>query len=160
MGKCTQPTPHLLSPEFTPRAVERLAELRQKRNQRFEESASKKLFCVIDEVTLLRPFGSSGIMRKQIEHLIAPTEDPRYVMHIAELHTPNLPVMLGSTTIFDFEDRLLPSIVYTEQFDGSLILQEEEQVDRRVKGFDRLRAVSLSRKQSVQRLCALRRAFG
>ncbi|MFE7124933.1 helix-turn-helix domain-containing protein [Streptomyces sp. NPDC057617] len=142
------------------REVERLVDLRQHRRLRFEGAPPKRLISVIDEVTLIRPFGDSGIMRRQLDHLIALTEQhSRYVMRIAELRKPNLPVVLGSTTIFDFEDMLLPSIVYTEQFDGAFILQEEEQVDRRVKGFDRLQKASLSHKGSAQRLRDLRSAF-
>ncbi|MFE1961729.1 helix-turn-helix domain-containing protein [Streptomyces sp. NPDC059479] len=145
----------------SPREIERLVALRQLRRKRFEEAPlnSKRLISVIDEVTLIRPFGNKGIMRRQLDHLIALTEHPRHTMRIAELSKPNLPVMLGMTIIFDFENRLLPDIVYTEQFDGAFILQEEKQVDGRVKAFDRLQNASLSHKRSAQRLRDLRKAL-
>lgn len=146
-------------PESTPRTVERLVELHQNRIQRFEGSAPNRLICVIDEATLIRPFGGIEVMRRQLDHLIAMTEDSRHSMRIAELTKPNLPVNLGMTTIFDFEGRTLPTIVYTEHFDGAFILQKEEEVDRRVKAFDRLQSFSLSRDQSSQRLRDLRMAL-
>ncbi|MEV8412461.1 DUF5753 domain-containing protein [Streptomyces niveus] len=143
-------------PEATPSEVERLVEFHQKRVQRFEGSAEKKLICVIDELTLVRPYGDSGVMRRQIDRLIALADNPQFVMRIAELSRPNLPVMLGSTTLFEFDDKLLPEIVYAEHFDDASILQEAGQVHKWIKHFDRLRQVSLSREQSVHHLCKLR----
>ncbi|WP_066948718.1 helix-turn-helix domain-containing protein [Streptomyces lushanensis] len=142
----------------SPHEVERLVGLRLQRRKRFEDepTTGKRLIAVIDEVTLMRPFGNKGVMQRQLDHLITLTEHPRHTMRIAELRRPNLPVMLGMTVIFDFENRLLPDIVYTEQFDGAFILQEEKQVDGRIKAFDRLQNASLSHQRSAQRLRDLR----
>jgi transcriptional regulator with XRE-family HTH domain len=139
------------------REVERLVELRRERRERFEKASPKRLICVIDETTLIRSFGSAVVLRRQLDHLIALTENPRYTMRIAELNRCNVPVMLGMTTIFDFAESQLPDIVYAEHFDGAFILQEEQQVDRRKKAFDRLQDASLSPKRSAQRLRDLRK---
>ncbi|MFE6031390.1 helix-turn-helix domain-containing protein [Streptomyces niveus] len=144
-------------PDATTREVERLTELRVVRHQRFDAAKVKQLICVVDELTLVRPYGSTAVMRRQLDHLIALMDDPRYTLRIAELTKPNIPTNVGMTVIFDFEEQVLPAIVYAEHFDGAFILQDEEQVDGRIKAFDRLQAASLSHSRAAQRLRDLRK---
>jgi hypothetical protein len=139
-------------PDAPDAEVERRVDLRSQRRKHFEDAAPKRLICVIDEVTLLRPYGSPEIMRRQVEHLLSLTENARYTMRVAELGKLNVPTGFGPTTIFDFEERGLPDIVYSEYFEGAFILQEEQQVDKRIKAFDRLLGASLSHAHSAQRL--------
>ncbi|GAA3196704.1 helix-turn-helix transcriptional regulator [Streptomyces ramulosus] len=128
-----------------------LVELRQQRQAKFAETPGKELVCVIDEVSLLRPVGNARIMRRQVQHLIELNEDPRYQLRLAELNR-SLPSEVGSTMIFDFAEKLLPTIAYSENFDGGLVIQDEESVDRRVRKFDMLRHMSLSPTATTQKL--------
>ncbi|MFJ2007765.1 helix-turn-helix domain-containing protein [Streptomyces chartreusis] len=130
-----------------------LVDLRMKRQQRFEAAdADKKLICVIDEGSLKRRYGTPQVMQEQLEHLIDLAGSARYLIRIAEQDRYDLPVHLGSTTIWDFSAQILPDIAYAEVFDGGLIFQDEEQVDKRTKAFDRLRRASLSPQRSIQRI--------
>ncbi|MDN3267043.1 helix-turn-helix transcriptional regulator [Streptomyces sp. MA15] len=130
-----------------------LIDLRMERQRRFETAdENKKLICVLDEGALRRRYGTPQIMHRQLEHLIERAASPRYVIRLAELDRYNLPVYIGSTTIWEFAARILPDIAYSENFDGGLIIQDEEQTDARKKVFDRLRQASLSPQRSVQRL--------
>ncbi|MBP5935471.1 helix-turn-helix domain-containing protein [Streptomyces sp. LBUM 1476] len=131
---------------------EALAALRAERQTKFASVPGKRLICVIDEVALRRTVGSPEIMRRQVEHLIQLEGNPQYQLRLAELGRCNLPVELGSTTIFDFAERVLPTLVYEEGFDAGLIIQDEESVDRRAKVFDALRVGSLTPPKTVQRL--------
>ncbi|MFI6208073.1 helix-turn-helix domain-containing protein [Streptomyces sp. NPDC051041] len=135
------------------RQREALVALRVERQRRFREApADKKLICVIDEGSLRRGYGSRQIMRRQLEHLIELAACPRYLIRIAEQSRYNVPVHIGSVTIWDFSARILPDIAYTEVYDGGLIFQDEEQVDARIRGFDRLRGMSLTPERSLRRL--------
>ncbi|MFE0680629.1 helix-turn-helix domain-containing protein [Streptomyces sp. NPDC058961] len=128
-----------------PHVHDDLWELRKERQARFNAAENKSLVCVVDEATLLRPVGSSPTtMRQQIEHLLELMDDPRYQLRLAELGNYRVNVELGSTTVFDFAQQILPTIAYAEAFDGGLIIQDEMMVDRRVKEFDALRAASLA----------------
>jgi transcriptional regulator with XRE-family HTH domain len=130
-----------------------LLELRMARQRRFEAADDdKKLICVLDEGALRRRYGSPRVMQQQLEHLIALTGNPRYLIRLAEQDRYDLPVHIGSTTIWEFAARILPDIAYTETYDGGLIIQAEEQTDQRKKEFDRLRRAALSRQRAVQRL--------
>ncbi|WP_328349357.1 helix-turn-helix domain-containing protein [Streptomyces sp. NBC_00445] len=130
-----------------------LVDLRMERQQRFRSAgADKKLICVIDEGSLRRRYGTPQVMHQQLEHLIDLASSPRYLIRIAEQDRYDLPVHIGSTTIWEFSARILPEIAYAEVYDGGLIFQDEEQVDKRKKAFDRLRGASLSPQRSIQRL--------
>ncbi len=130
-------------------------ELRQERTARFAAApADKHGIFIIDEATLLRPFGSAQVMRGQLEHLLELSANPRYQFRLAELGRYNLPVELGPTTIFDFAGRL-PTLVYAEGFDGGLIIEDDEAVDQRVKAFDALLHASLAPHQARRRISDL-----
>ncbi|WP_276319314.1 helix-turn-helix domain-containing protein [Streptomyces griseoviridis] len=132
---------------------EALVGLRMERQLRFRSAAEdKKLICVLDEASLRRRYGNPRIMYQQLEHLIDLAGSPRYLIRIAEQDRYNLPVHLNSSTIWEFAARILPDIAYAEVFDGGMIFQDEEQVDKRKKAFDRLRGASLSPQGSVRRL--------
>lgn len=140
--------------------VDRLVELRLERAERFNQAApTKKLICVIDEATLRRGFGNEQIMLRQFDRLIELAQQPTYHVRIAQLRQFNLPVMIGQTTILHFAEKVLPDIVYSEHFDGALLIQDQEQVDRRDKALTRLRSASLERGRSLQLLRDLRKSF-
>lgn len=140
------------APGKSEQEIERIIELRAMRQQRLMREPGKKLLCVLDEVTLVRPYGSREGMRRQLEHLISLADDPDIGFNLVELTKPNLPVQIGTTTIFDFADGQLPDIVYIERSGGGLYLQEEHEVDEHVKGFDRLMIASLGQRATVRRI--------
>ncbi|MFJ6572245.1 helix-turn-helix domain-containing protein [Streptomyces sp. NPDC091292] len=152
----------LQTPEYARALIERgrgsrsrhesLLQLRKERQARFAAATDKRLICVIDEAALRRLVGSPQIMRRQVEHVIDLSANPRYVIRLAELNRYNLPVELCTTTLFDFAGRILPTVAYAESFDGGLIIQDEESVDRRERAFDALRAASLTPPKTVQKL--------
>ncbi|MEW2133165.1 Scr1 family TA system antitoxin-like transcriptional regulator [Streptomyces sp. NPDC005435] len=150
----------LQTPEYARALIERgrgsksehdkLVRFRAERQQRFA-AADRKLICVVDEAALARPVGSAEIMRGQLKHLIALTHDPRFQLCLAPLHDYNVHVELGSTTIFDFAGHL-PTIAFAEGYDGGLVIEDEQMVDRRVKAFDSLAAQSLASHAMRRRL--------
>ncbi|MFF4508976.1 helix-turn-helix transcriptional regulator [Streptomyces sp. NPDC001401] len=139
----------------TPQEREARTQLRQERTARFADaSADRHGMFIIDEATLLRPFGSPQIMRGQLEHLLELSADPRYQFRLAELGKCDLPVDLGPTTIFDFAG-MLPTLVYAEGFDGGLIIEDDQAVDQRVKAFDALLYASLAPRHTRRRISNL-----
>ncbi|WP_037909138.1 helix-turn-helix domain-containing protein [Actinacidiphila yeochonensis] len=140
------------SPAREAQEAERAVELRAMRQLRFAEAGDRKLLCVLDEVTLVRGYGTRQVMRRQLEHLVALSERPDISLRLVELTRLNLPVQIGTTTIFDFADGRLPDIVYIERPNGGLYLHDESEVDEHVKGFDRLLYASLGHHATVRRI--------
>ncbi|MFE3881777.1 helix-turn-helix transcriptional regulator [Streptomyces lydicus] len=147
----------VMCPNDSEREIARRVELREERADRFARSEGKKLIVVIDESTLLRPYGSYEIMRRQLDHLISLRDNPRYLMRIAEQGRLDMPTLIGPTTIFDFAEQVLPDLCYMEHYLSGLLLQEKEQVNVQAMAFDRLRNACLRRDVSTRRLRALRR---
>ncbi|MGA5323291.1 helix-turn-helix domain-containing protein [Streptomyces seoulensis] len=152
----------LQTPEYARALIERgrgttsqheeLIRLRAERWERFVAAPEKKLICIVDEASLRRPVGSPAIMRGQLRHLIELTSHPSIQLRLAPLNNYKVHVELGPTTTFDFAGHLLPTICFAEGFDGGLVVDDEQMVDRRVKAFDALAASSLSPIATKRRL--------
>ncbi|WP_256076998.1 helix-turn-helix domain-containing protein [Streptomyces sp. BpilaLS-43] len=139
-------------PGATAEEIDKRVQFRLERQARFRESQSARYLCLLDEVTLIRGFGSREIMRGQLAHLVELSLDPRFSLHVVELSRLDTPTGIGQTMLFDFEERLLPTVLYEERHESGLVCQEADEVDHRSKGFDRLLNVSLSKKRSQQRI--------
>ncbi|WP_343235953.1 helix-turn-helix transcriptional regulator [Streptomyces sp. SID10815] len=135
-----------------PEEIDKRVQFRLERQAHFQESQSTRYLCLLDEVTLIRGFGSKEIMRGQLRRLAELADNPRFSLHIVELSRLNTPTGIGQTMLFDFEEELLPTVLYEERHESGLVCQEPDEVDHRSKSFDRLLEVSLSRKRSKQRL--------
>jgi transcriptional regulator with XRE-family HTH domain len=140
------------SPEPDRRGTDRIIELRAMRARRFMEESTAELICVLDEVTLSRGYGTRRIMREQIEHLIELAAHERITFRLAPYASLNVPVQIGTTTIFDFTADQLPAIVYVERCNGGLYLQDQEEVDDYARGFDRLMVASMGPTGCLKRL--------
>jgi len=140
------------SPEPDRRTAERIMELRAMRAQRFLRESTAQLICVLDEVTLSRGYGTHPIMRRQIEHLMELSAHERISFRLAPSAKLNLPVQIGTTTVFDFTADQLPAIVYVERCNGGLYLQDRQEVDSYERGFDRLMVNSLGPASCLQKL--------
>ncbi|MFJ7193122.1 helix-turn-helix domain-containing protein [Streptomyces bacillaris] len=132
--------------------IEKRVQFRLQRQRRFRECQSAHYLCLLDEVSLIRGFGSKETMRGQLDHLVQLSDDPRFTLRIVELSRLNMPIGIGQTMLFDFEEQLLPTVLYEERDEGGLVCQEADEVDHRVKSFDRLHKASLSKERSKQRL--------
>ncbi|MET8658385.1 helix-turn-helix domain-containing protein [Streptomyces griseus] len=135
--------------------IEKLVLFRLERQVRFRNTRSARYLGLIDEVSLIRGFGSREVMRGQLGHLAELADDPRFSLHIVELSRMDAPTGIGQTMLFDFEEQLLPTVLYEDRHESGLVCQEAGEVDHRSKGFDRLLKASLSRKRSKQRLLDL-----
>jgi len=140
------------SPDTEAKAVDRMVEFRAMRQQRFLEASQAHLLCLLDEVTLTRGYGSKECMGKQLDHLMELADHPRITFRLAPLDRLNMPVQVGTTTIFDFADGALSDIVYLERANGGRYIQDPTHVDEHVKGFDRLLLTSLAQPAALRRI--------
>jgi hypothetical protein len=148
-------TRHLVSvnsPEKSKQEVDRIAELREARQERFLRESKTELLCVLDEATLVRGYGSKAVMRRQLEHLITLADHERINFRLAELSRLNMPVQIGTTTIFEFEDGQFPNVVYIEGPTAGQYLEDAGAVDEYSKRFDRLLVASTRSTACVRKL--------
>ena len=124
-------------PEAPRDEVDRRVLLRMQRQELLTQSDAPRLWAVLDEAVLYRPFGDRAVLRGQIEHLLDITQQPNISLQITpfELSRPSAE---GAFTILRFAEPEIPDIVYLEHLCGALYLDKSEEVELYSKASHRL----------------------
>ncbi len=85
-----------------------------------------QFLAVIDEGALRRPITVSGVMRRQLRHLVDASERANITIRVVPLQVGQYAGLRGPFAILEFEDE--PSLVYTENQVTSMFLDEKEDV--------------------------------
>ena len=126
--------------EFSLEEAERLVFLRKERQRRFA-SGGLRLWAIVDEVALLRPIGSSQIMREQLEHLCDVCDQPGFALQVVP-DSAGAYAAPGSFSILRFAVPDLPDVVYIEQLTSAMYLDKPVDVERYAAAMDKLSAIS------------------
>ncbi|MDH2426750.1 helix-turn-helix transcriptional regulator [Sphaerisporangium sp. TRM90804] len=117
------------------------AEVRmQRKRSLLLEPRPVSFFAVFEESVLRRQFGDATVMRRQLEHIVELSELPHVEMRILAQDTPPL-MPTGPFLYLQFPD--FPATVYLEEFFGSRLLEDREQVFAYKRAFDHLLAMAL-----------------
>ncbi|OLT29758.1 transcriptional regulator [Nocardiopsis sp. CNR-923] len=112
--------------------------MRMHRRRRFAESQAPRLWAVIDEAVLHRPYGDDDIMRGQIEHLIAMTRRPNITIQVATFAMGGHAAAGGPFSILRFPTPQLPDVVYLEQLSSALYFDKYDDTHRYAQTMDHL----------------------
>ncbi|GLY87818.1 helix-turn-helix domain-containing protein [Actinoallomurus iriomotensis] len=127
--------------------IDRLVELRMRRQRLLEFDNPPRLWAIIDESAVNRSFGSPETKREQLQRLVdtGPLEhvDIQILPTAAGFH----PGLAGSFVILDYEQD--PSLVYREISPSSLYLEGRDQVEERRRVFKHLSATALGPEESI-----------
>ncbi|WP_116246269.1 helix-turn-helix transcriptional regulator [Nocardiopsis sp. FIRDI 009] len=143
--------PGLLQSEDYARAVIRLSRtatsdddvtnrvsMRMHRQRRFVEPDAPRLWAVIDEAALHRPYGGADVMRGQIEHLIEMTRRPNITIQVATFAMGGHAAAGGPFSILRFPTPQLPDVVYLEQLSSALYFDKYDDTHRYALTMDHL----------------------
>jgi len=122
----------------SPEEIDRWVSLRMQRQRLLTRASAPSLWAVVDEAALRRTIGGRGVMRGQLEHLIAMAKMPNVTLQLLPFHSGGHPAEGGSFVIFRFADPDLPDVVYLEQLASALYLDKRDDVDRYTEVLDRL----------------------
>jgi transcriptional regulator with XRE-family HTH domain len=125
-------------PDASESRVQRLVELRLARQRLLERSDAPRLWAVIDEAALRRPFGGPEVMRAQLEHLLRVSELPNVTLQVARFHVAHHAAAGTPVTILRFPEPDLPDVVYLEQLTSAVYLDKQEDVDQYALIMERL----------------------
>jgi transcriptional regulator with XRE-family HTH domain len=81
---------------------------------------------VIDESALRRPVAESGVMRRQLRHLVDTSERPNITVRVVPLQAGQYAGLQGPFACLDFADE--PSLVYIENHHFGMFLDEKEDI--------------------------------
>lgn len=118
--------------------------MRIRRQQRFTEPDAPRLWAVIDEAVLHRPYGGNEVMRGQIEHLLDMGRRPNITLQVATFAMGGHPAAGGPFSILRFPTPQLPDVVYLEQLSSALYFDKYEDTHRYAQTMDHLATQSPS----------------
>jgi transcriptional regulator with XRE-family HTH domain len=120
------------------------------RQQRLtDEEFPLQLVAIIDEAALRRKVGGAKVMREQLLHLVKVSELSTVTVQVLPNDVGAHPSMNGAFLILTFPDDEDPSVLYVEYVNGSLQVENPEEVAGARLVFDRLRSEALSPSDSV-----------
>ncbi|MFI9766986.1 helix-turn-helix domain-containing protein [Streptomyces sp. NPDC052415] len=112
------------------------------------------IWVVLDEVVLHRPFGSDGVMREQLTHLLDLQERRQVRVQVLPLGIGNHPATAGSFTVLRFDSD--PAISYSENYDKGYMTANPDVVRDCSHRYDHLQAAALSIEDSAALIARVR----
>jgi transcriptional regulator with XRE-family HTH domain len=118
--------------------IERRVTLRMRRQRLLTRAGAPQLWAVVDEAALLRSPGGTKVMRGQLEHLLELTALPNVTLQVIGFDSGAHAAAGGPFTILRFPEIDLPDVVYLEQLNSALYLDQPDQVTGYLAVMDKL----------------------
>jgi transcriptional regulator with XRE-family HTH domain len=118
--------------------IDRRVSVRMTRQRLLTQPGAPELWAVLDEAALRRPLAGAKVMRAQLEHLLRLTELPNVTLQIVPFHAGPHAAAGGPFTILRFPEPDLPDLVYLEQLNSALYLDQPDDVMDYLTVMDRL----------------------
>jgi transcriptional regulator with XRE-family HTH domain len=128
----------------SPDQLQRLAELRLKRQEVLDREDPPDLWLILDETVIRRPIGGPEVMAGQLKHLVEASQWPNVTLQVLPFSSGAHPALMGPFTILEFPERGDPDVVYFDSWGGPIYLEKDKEVRTCTEAFDRLRAAALS----------------
>ena len=118
--------------------IDRRVSIRMKRQQLLTQPDAPELWAVVDEAALHRAPGGHKVMRAQLERLLQITDLPNVTLQIVPFNAGPHAAAGGPFTILRFPEPDLPDLVYLEQLNSALYLDQPDDVIDYVTVMDQL----------------------
>lgn len=135
-------------PDDTPEGIERLVELRLRRQEALRRENPLQLWTVLDEATVRRVVGGAEVMAEQIQHLLEAAALPNVTIQVLPFTKGAHAGLNGPFAILEFPGPD-PDVVYVDSAAGNIYPPERlDQTRGYTLAFDHLRATALSPAES------------
>ncbi|WP_121720141.1 helix-turn-helix transcriptional regulator [Streptomyces sp. E2N171] len=133
--------------KLAPAEIERLVDIRMKRQEILTRPSPPQLWAILDESVLRRVVGSPETMKEQLHRLLEANESPHITLQVLPFSKGAHSAALGSFVILGGSESAL-DVVYVDFHTGSLFLEKEEELQRYRVAFEYLRAQALDMEAS------------
>ncbi|MGA5026839.1 helix-turn-helix domain-containing protein [Streptomyces griseoincarnatus] len=133
--------------KLAPAEIERLVDIRMKRQEILTRPSPPQLWAILDESVLRRVVGSPETMKEQLGRLLEANESPHITLQVLPFSKGAHSAALGSFVILGGSESAL-DVVYVDFHTGSLFLEKEEELQRYRVAFEYLRAQALDMEAS------------
>ncbi|MFE9699697.1 helix-turn-helix domain-containing protein [Streptomyces sp. NPDC006270] len=140
---------------LAPEEVERLVDIRMRRQEILARERPPHLWAVLDESVIRRVVGSPAIMREQLSQLLRANESPDITLQVLPFTAGAHAAALGSFVILGGTEPSL-DVVYVDLHVGSVFMEKDHELSRYRLAFDYLRAQALDMAASsavIERAC-------
>jgi transcriptional regulator with XRE-family HTH domain len=108
--------------------IDRRVSLRMQRQELLTQPGAPRLWAVLDEAALRRSPDGPRVMRAQIEHLLLLTELSNLTLQIVPFDAGPHAAAGGPFTILRFPELDLPDVVYLEQLNSAIYVDQPDDV--------------------------------
>jgi hypothetical protein len=148
-----------LFPNLGCEKVERLVEVRLRRQSLLRKDDPVMLRVVLDEAALHRMLSEREVMRGQLRYLIEAASMPTMTFQLLPFSAGLHPGMAGPFTILSFADAADRDIVYFEDFTGNVYVEEPDQLEQYNAKFEQLQMAACSPEESTTALIELAKSY-
>ncbi|SOD66750.1 Helix-turn-helix domain-containing protein [Streptomyces zhaozhouensis] len=142
------PTPH--SP-----SVDHAVQVRMERQQLLTQDEKPRLLCLLDEAILRRQVGSPEVMAEQLRRLVEINNPPHLAIQVIPFARGAHAGLDGSFLHFTFSGAADMDIVFLEQKDSRVFVEEETSVEPYRIAAEHLRTQALSSPESMTLISAI-----
>jgi hypothetical protein len=136
--------------------IERRLRLRIKRQALLTEQKAPQFWVVLDEAVLRRRVGGRQVMHRQLERLIDASALRSVTLQVIPFASGAHAAMDGEFTILNYPEPADPDVVFIENTDGDVYLEDPAVTRRYTSIFDHLRAAALDPAESIRTLAAIK----
>jgi transcriptional regulator with XRE-family HTH domain len=136
-------------PLRTDAELDRVVQVRLRRQHRLVENPPLELVALVDETVLRRPIGEGQVMREQLRHLVRQAALPSVCFQVVLASVGAHEGLNGSFSVLEFAESDEPGIVYLENAVNAAHVHKEAEVRGYRLAFDRLRSKALSSSDSM-----------
>jgi hypothetical protein len=132
-----------------PDEIERLVEIRMRRQARLHDERPLQVYAVIWEAALRQLIGGPATMRAQLEHLLDLTKLPNVRLQVLPFRTGGHPCITGPFTIISFAETEAVDVVHADTIVSTVWVENEAESAAYSAFFDRTARLSLAQHDSA-----------
>lgn len=128
----------------TGQEIDRRVALRLTRQGLLTRPETPRIWVVMDEAVLRRPYGSPAVLRAQLRRLVQVAELPQVRLQVVPFFRGGHAGAGGAFSILRFRERDLPDVVYIEQLTSAVYLDQRTDVEHYLEVADQLSGEALT----------------
>jgi hypothetical protein len=133
----------------TPEEIQRLVDVRSRRQELLTAVNAPELWAVVHQSTLMQVVGNRRLMAEQLERMLDCGSLRSVTVQVLPFDAGAYPAT-GTYTILGFPEQEDPDVVYREGLTDSVYLERPSDVKLYTRAFDHLRALALSPHRSAK----------
>jgi len=144
-------------PPFSPQELQQRIKARLTRQAHLVQSDGPRYHAILDEAALHRQVGGRPVMRAQLRHIADSMQLPNVTVQVVSFEAGAHPAMESVFSILNFEQPLVPDIVYVEGLVGNIYLERPADLERYRRIFSHLSTIALNPAESISLLTSYTR---